>query len=118
MLTSKNPWDKIFALYKMFDILSSYKENDQKKLGPIDRQLIKGVYSRSQHNYKHLQKDYCSDEEDTFKSSEISEDEHSQAPSEESAKESVSFMNMIQKKRKTNVSKSRQSRIVDDQNFQ
>ena len=47
MLTSKNPWDKIFALYKMFDILSSYKENDQKKLGPIDRQLIKGVYSRS-----------------------------------------------------------------------
>lgn len=47
MIASKNPWDGVFALYKMFDILSSYKENDQKKLGPIDRQLIKGVYSRS-----------------------------------------------------------------------
>ena len=75
MITSKNPWDRVFALYKMFDILNRYKENEQ--LDPIDKQLIKGVYSRSQHNYKHLQKDYFSDEEDTFKSSDISENEQS-----------------------------------------
>ena len=47
MLSSKNPWDRVFALFKIFKILSQYKENDQRKMDIWDKHLIKGIYSRS-----------------------------------------------------------------------
>ena len=69
MLSSKNPWDRVFALFKIFKILSQYKENDQRKMDIWDKHLIKGIYSRSQHSYQHLEKDYFSEGEDTVQSS-------------------------------------------------
>ena len=77
MLVSKNPWDRVFALYKIFDLLSYYKKNDERSLDIWDRQLIKGIYSRSQHNYQHLQKDYESNSDDSFVSEITENDEES-----------------------------------------
>ena len=53
MLSSNNPWNQIFALFKIFDILKAYEKKDLK---PVDRSLIKGIYMRSIVNYKHLQR--------------------------------------------------------------
>ena len=50
-MSSKNPWDQIFALNKIFSILKEYQEKD---LNDIDKKLIKGLYMRSNANYKHL----------------------------------------------------------------
>ena len=52
-LGSKDPWDQVFALYKMFSILKSL---EGKELNPWDRQLIKGIYQRNLNSLKHLQK--------------------------------------------------------------
>ena len=52
-LGSKDPWDQVFALYKMFSILRGL---EGKELNPWDRQLIKGIYQRNLNSLKHLQK--------------------------------------------------------------
>ena len=50
-MSSKNPWDQVFALSKIFQILKEYQEKD---LNEVDKKLIKGLYMRSNANYKHL----------------------------------------------------------------
>ena len=50
-MCSKNPWDQIFSLNRIFTILKTYQEKD---LNEIDKKLIKGLYLRSNANYKHL----------------------------------------------------------------
>ena len=42
-MSSKNPWDRIFALGKIFSILQGLQE---KELSIIGEKLIKGVYSK------------------------------------------------------------------------
>ena len=51
-VNSKNPWDQIFALFKIFNVLQAF---EGKELDPIDKSLIQGIYSRKQHNFKHLE---------------------------------------------------------------
>ena len=51
-LNSKDPWDRIFALYKIFQMMKKFEMED---LDSMDEQLIKGVYSRKYHNYTFLQ---------------------------------------------------------------
>ena len=53
MLNSKDPWNQVFALYKIFNTLKVY---EQENLDPFDKKLIQGIYQRSQHNYKFLKK--------------------------------------------------------------
>ena len=52
-MSSSNPWDQIFALLKIYSVLQSF---EGKKLDQADKALIQGIYSRKQHNFKHLDK--------------------------------------------------------------
>ena len=40
-LNSKDPWDRIFVVFKMAEIIKSYKN---KTLDPVDERLISGFY--------------------------------------------------------------------------
>ena len=52
-LNSKDPWDRIFALYRIFSILKKFETEG---LDSMDYSLIRGVYSRKYHNYSYLEK--------------------------------------------------------------
>ena len=52
-MSSKDPWDQIFALYKIFRILREYEGNE---LDMWDKQLIKGIYLRRERTFKYLEK--------------------------------------------------------------
>ena len=62
-MNSKNPWDQIFALFKIYN---SIKGLEGKPLESQDKMLIRGVYSRSQHNFKHLEKDFEQSDEEWY----------------------------------------------------
>ena len=52
-MSSKNPWDRIFALGKIHRILSCMQDE---KLTAVGEKLIKGVYSKRMIDYAYLQK--------------------------------------------------------------
>ena len=52
-ISSKNPWDRIFALGKIFGIVKGLQDE---KLTIVGQKLVKGVYSKKMGDYKYLQR--------------------------------------------------------------
>ena len=50
-LESQNPWERIFALGKIFHILKEFENSD---LSELDKRLIEGIYSRKTNEYQYL----------------------------------------------------------------
>ena len=52
-LASKNPWDRIFALGKIFSIVKGLQDE---KLTVVGQKLVKGVYSKKMADYAYLKR--------------------------------------------------------------